>query len=240
MLVRAVVRASGWGRSLTSQVSRARSRVDTARLPYGGAPVLRDHLRLPDERSRFRADQGHARGDRARGSDERRRGRCRGLQHLHDPREARHEARRVPRRSRSAQARASGSGDRRRRLLCRGAARADLRALPVGRCCLRAGLDRAPRRVARSGRHGRLSRALRSGRPQLRRGAAAAQRALVPGVGAGLDGLQLEVLVLHRPGGARPRAEPSPGRDHRRGPGPCRSGRQRGHAARAERQLVGT
>ena len=30
----------------------------------------------------------------------------------------------------------------------------------------------------------------------------------LPGVGAGLDGLQLDVLVLHRPGRARPRAEP--------------------------------
>ena len=44
----------------------------------------------------------------------------------------------------------------------------------------------------------------------------AAQRAPLPGVGAGLDGLQLDLLVLHRPRGARPRAEPSPGRDPRR------------------------
>ena len=35
--------------------------------------------------------------------------------------------------------------------------------------------------------------------------AADAPRADVPGVGAGLDGLQLDLLLLHRPGRARPR-----------------------------------
>ena len=49
-------------------------------------------------------------------------------------------------------------------------------------------------------------------------------RAAVPGMGAGLDGLQLEVRLLHRPGGARTRAEPASGR-HRRG----------GHAASPRR-----
>ena len=47
--------------------------------------------------------------------------------------------------------------------------------------------------------------------------AADAPRALLPGLGAGLDGLQLEVLLLHRPGRARPRAEPPARRDRRRG-----------------------
>ena len=62
----------------------------------------------------------------------------------------------------------------------------------------------------------------------------------VPGVGAGLDGLQLDLLVLHRPGRARPRAEPPPGRDPRRGRrGSPREGVARDHAARPERQLVG-
>ena len=45
-----------------------------------------------------------------------------------------------------------------------------------------------------------------------------------PGLGAGLDGLQLEVRVLHRPGRARPRAEPAPGRDRRRGEALARDG----------------
>ena len=73
----------------------------------------------------------------------------------------------------------------------------------------------------------------------LRRRAADAPRARVPGVGADLDGLQLEVRVLHRPGGARPRGEPPSGRRHRRGDAARARGRARGHAARPERQLVG-
>ena len=36
------------------------------RLPCCGAPLPRHDVRLPDERPRFRADQGHARGARAR------------------------------------------------------------------------------------------------------------------------------------------------------------------------------
>ncbi len=39
----------------------------------------------------------------------------------------------------------------------------------------------------------------------------------VPGLGADLDGLQLDLLLLHRAGRARPRAEPPAGRDRRRG-----------------------
>ena len=73
----------------------------------------------------------------------------------------------------------------------------------------------------------------------VRRRAAAAQRALVPGVGAGLDGLQLEMLVLHRPRRARPRAEPPARRDPRRGARGSPTGRQGADAARPERQLVG-
>ena len=57
--------------------------------------------------------------------------RRRRLQHVHRPREARHAPRRVPRQRRGAEARAARSRDRRRRLLRGGAARADLRALPV-------------------------------------------------------------------------------------------------------------
>ena len=109
----------------------------------------RHHVRLPDERPRLGADQGHARVARARRgalAGERRRAR---LQHLHDPREAGHEARRVPRRRGRAQAARPRARDRRRRLLRRGAAGAHLRALPAGRRRLRAGLDPAPRRLDR-------------------------------------------------------------------------------------------
>ena len=57
-----------------------------------------------------------------------------------------------------------------------------------------------------------------------------AARAALPGVGADLDGLQLEVRVLHRPGGTRPRAEQTAGR-HRRGGVRARARRRaRGHA----------
>ena len=44
-----------------------------------------------------------------------------------------------------------------------------------------------------------------------------AARAPGAGLGAGVDGLQLGVLLLHRPARARPRGEPPPGRDPRRG-----------------------
>ena len=44
-----------------------------------------------------------------------------------------------------------------------------------------------------------------------------APRAAGSGVGAGVDGLQLHLLVLHRPVRARPRAEPPARRDPRRG-----------------------
>ena len=87
------------------------------------------------------------------------RGRRRRLQHLHDPREARHEVRRVHGRRGGAQARAPGHGHRGRRLLRGGAARAALRALPVRRRRVRARHDPASRRVARRRRLRRRARA---------------------------------------------------------------------------------
>ena len=47
------------------------------------------------------------------------------------------------------------------------------------------------------------------------------------------------LLVLHRPGRARPRAEPPPGRHPRRGHAARRRRRQGDHPSRPERQLVG-
>ena len=65
----------------------------------------------------------------------------------------------------------------------------------------------------------------RFGTPRaLRRRPADAPRATLPGMGAGLDGLQLEVRLLHRPGRPRPRAEPPTGRDRRRGDAARRDG----------------
>ena len=61
----------------------------------------RDDVRVPDERPRLRADQGHAGVARDRRGDVARRGRRRRVQHLHDPREAGHAARRLPRRCRA-------------------------------------------------------------------------------------------------------------------------------------------
>ena len=101
------------------------------------------------------------------------------------------------------------------------------------------GLDRASRRVARRRRRGGRARPLRPRRPRVRRRAADAPRAGVPGVGAGVDGLQLDLLVLHRPGRPRPRDVAAAGRDRRRGHAARARGRPRGDAARPERQLLG-
>ena len=137
------------------------------------------------------------------------RGRRARLQHLHDPREARSALRRPPRAGARAEGAPRRHGDRRRRLLRGGTARAALRALPVRRRRLRAGHDPAPGRVARRGRRERRARFVRHRRgAQLRRHAPDAPRAPLPGLGAGLDGLQLEVRVLHRPERPRPRGQP--------------------------------
>ena len=138
---------------------------------------------------------------------------------MHDPREAGHPTRGVPRQRRRPEARAARPGDRRRRLLRGGAARADLRAVPVRRRRVRARIDPAPRRVDRGRRVRGRARTVRDARA-LRGRSSDAPRATLPGVGAGLDGLQLGVRVLHRPGRPRPRAEPPTGRDRRRGHAP--------------------
>ena len=131
-------------------------------------------------------------------------------------------------------------GDRRRRLLCGGPARAALLALPGRRRRVRPGNDLAPRRLARRRRRRRRPRHVGyRGRAALRGEAADASRARLPGMGADLDGVQLDVLVLHRPRGARPRGEPPSRRGARRGDAARAGRRPRADAARAERQLVG-
>ena len=90
------------------------------------------------------------------------RGRRARLQHVHDPREAR--PRSSPRTSATRGAASSANPelvDRRRRLLRRGPARADLRALPVVDVAFGPGLDPAPRRLARRRRPRRRARPLR-------------------------------------------------------------------------------
>ena len=109
-----------------------------------------------------------------------------------------------------------GSRRRRRRLLRRGPARAHLRPLSVRRRRLRPRLDPPSRRLADGGWLRRAAWAVRHAR-DVRRHAADAPRASRQRLGAGLDGLQLEVRVLHRPGRPGPRTEPTTGRDRRRG-----------------------
>ena len=133
-----------------------------------------------------------------------------------------------------------GTVDRRRRLLRRGAARAAVLALSGRRRRVRARHDLAPRRVARRRRLRRRPRRFgHRRRAPVRRRPADAPRAALPGLGADLDGLQLDLRVLHRPGGARPRGQPASRRGPRRGDTPGTGGRPRAHAARPERQLVG-
>ena len=160
------------------------------------------------------------------------------LQHLHDPREAGHEARRLPRRRGRAEAREPGAA-----------------SIAVGGCYAEAQRERIfelypqvdvafgpgsiPHLGEWLGAGGDAPRGRFGTARALRRRPADAPRARVPGLGAGLDGLQLEVLVLHRPGGARPRAEPPAGRDRRRGHAARRRRRPGGDAARPERELLG-
>ena len=199
---------SAHGRYVRATVGTSTARTEGVRLHFLRAPLPPDHVRLSDEQPRLRAHQGHARVARPGGGRLEGGGRSRRLQHVHDPREARHQALRLSRRCRCPEARESRPRDRRRRLLRRGAAGAHLRPLSAGRRRLRAGLDPAPRRVGRHGwRRGR-PRPVRHARA-FRRPPAAAPRAARARVGAGVDGLQLDVLVLHRAVGPRAGAEPS-------------------------------
>ena len=110
----------------------------------------------------------------------------------------------------------TGSRRGRRRVLRGGTAGPDLRALPVRRRGVRARVDPAPRRLDPGRRVRGATRPLRLPR-DVRGDAADASRAPFQRVGAGLDGLQLEMRVLHRPSGARPRAEQAARRDRRGG-----------------------
>ncbi len=163
------------------------------------AALPRYDVRVPDERPRLRTHSRPARGARARRGNSAGGSRRARLQHLHDPREARPAARRIPRQREGAEDPLSGHDRRRGRLLRRGSARPDLRALPLRRRRLRAGHDPPPRRLARRRRSGRRAFGVRHGgrapllsRPRHTPGAA------VPGMDPDLDGLQLRLLLLHR------------------------------------------
>ena len=139
------------------------------------------------------------------------RGRRARLQHLHDPREARRAASpRTSCRRAALKQRDPGQGDRGRRLLRGGAAGRLFERYPFVDVAFGPGDDPAPRRLARRrramaprGRFGRSTSRFAGDLPD-------APRAAVPGLGADLDGLQLELLVLHRARRARPRAVSRP------------------------------
>ena len=135
---------------------------------------------MPDERARFGADQGHARVARTGGGAVAGRGRRDRLQHVHRAREARPAVRRPPRPGAGPQSARPGEGDRGRRLLRGGTARAHLRALSGSGRGLR---PRARSHTSRTG-SARAAKALRAGgspsgrssRPTCRRGGSGAFR----------------------------------------------------------------
>ena len=126
-------------------------------------------------------------------------------------------------------------GRRRRRLLGAVGQGRGLPALPLRRRRLRARPD------PQAGRVPQLRLAQRPGLLRVRgllRPPADPARARVPGLAADLPGLQLRLLLLHRPLDPRARGQPRPGRAARRGRGAGRRRRPRGDAAGAERQQL--
>ena len=207
-----------------------------ARIPLGWHEALPRHdVRLPDERARLRADEGHARRARLRRGRGARGRRRDPLQHLLDPREGRHEVPRPPRPRQAPEARGSVADHRRRRLLGAVGQGRGLRALSLRRRRVRARPGAQARRVS----HLRLAH--RAGLLRVRglhRPPAGQARPRVSGLGADLGRLQLEVLVLHRPVHARARGVAAGRRARRGGPRAGRRRRARGHAAGPERQLL--
>ena len=165
----------------------------------------RDDLRLPDERARLRAHEGHARVARLQRGSRARAGRPDPVQHLLDPRDRRQPLPRAPRRGQTPQARTARADRRRRRLLGTIGQGGGLRALPLRRRGLRPRAGPQARGVP----HQRLAH--RPGLLRVRglhRPAASAPRAALPGVGADQRRLQLPLLLLHRALDPRPRGQP--------------------------------
>ncbi len=92
-----------------------------------------DDVRLPDERARLRADEGHARVARLRGGAGARGGRPDPVQHVLDPRVGRQPLHRAPGRGQAAEARAPRAGGGGRRMLGAVGQGGGVRALPVRR-----------------------------------------------------------------------------------------------------------
>ena len=194
-----------------------------------------DHLRVPDERARLRADEGHARVARLPRVARPRGRRPDPVQHLLDPREGGQPAGRAPRRGQAAQVGGPGAGDRDRRLLVAVAEGPGLRDVPVRRRGVRPGPGAQAGRVPDERQHHRAGLLRVRG---LHRPPADEARARLPGLGADLRGLQLPLLVLHRAVHAGARGVAARRGD--RGRGGARGGRRRqgGHAARPERLLL--
>ena len=168
-------------------------------------------------------------------AEEPRRGRPDPLQHLLDPRVGRQPLHRPPRRGEAAEERRPGPDRRGRRLLGAVGQGRGLPALSLRRRRLRARPD------PQAGRVPQLRLAQRPGLLRVRgllRPPADPARARVPGLAADLPGLQLRLLLLHRPLDPGPRGQPRPGRADRRGRGARRRRRARGDPARPERQQL--
>ena len=131
--------------------------------------------------------------------------------------------------------RRAGADRRGRRLLGAVGQGRGLPALSLRRRRLRAGAD------PQAGRVPQLRLAQRPGLLRVRgllRPPADPPRARVPGLAADLPGLQLRLLLLHRPLDPGPRGQPRPRRADRRGRGAGRRRGARGDAAGPERQQL--
>ena len=224
--------------------SVGRSPAGCEALAWDGGPNLRHpHLRVPDERARFRADRRAARGRRVRARLRPGGRRRHGAQHLLHPRERRQQAvrrpgpaqggegpatRRAHRGGRVPRPEGSGAGPgagRPRRRGVRHPQRASGRGTHRPRPPSRAG-GGDPHRDGPRGRRGvPVGPACAAGSGALR-------------LGDDPDRMRQQLHVLHRARSARPRDQPPLRRTGRRGAGSGRGRRQRGHPAGPERQQL--
>ena len=193
------------------------------------------HLRVPDERARLGAHEGHARLAGLHRGRPSRRSRSDPLQHLLHSREGRQPARGPPGRGQAPQGREPGACGRHRRLLVAVDEGAGVRAVPVRRRGLRAGAG------AQAGGVPDQRQPHRPGILRVRglhRPSADEARARVPGLGPDQRGLQLRLLLLHRSVDPRPRGLAAGARAGGRGRAGRLGGGQGDHAAGAERLLL--
>src|SRR4051794_35394510 len=228
-------RSSGWRSGAARRGQAAARAVESVIYRWPREALPRDDVRLPDERARLGAHEGHARVARLRRVRRRARRRPDPLQHLLDPREGRRALHRPPAPGRRAQEARPGAGHRRRRLLGAVGQAGRLPPVPVRRRRLRPRPGPQARRVP----HQRLADGAGVLRVRgLHRAPADEARPRLPGLDADLRRLQLPLLVLHRAVDAWHRGLAAVRRAGRRGRAPGRRRRPRDHAARAERQLL--